>query len=270
MKKRRIFLLILVAILAAVLLTACNTNTDAIDAPSELVYRLNEDGKTCTVTGVKGYADTELVIPAESPDGYAVTAIAEEAFIGRSNFTKITVPDSVETIGERAFFGCSTLESITLPFIGATKDGSGPSDFAYVFGDVPLSLRTLVITGGTTLPDRAFAYRANLTSITLPNTLRTIGQEAFFGCTGLTEIVIPDGVTVIGSVAFDHCTKLSSVTIPDSVTEIGSCAFAYCTGLQSTIYRGTVSQWNLIKNKSSLFYCAGNNVIRCTNGLVTD
>lgn len=245
--KNGIFLLILVAVLAAVLLTACNTNTDAIDAPSELVYRLNEDGKTCTVTGVKGYADTELVIPAESPDGYAVTAIAEEAFIGRSNFTKITVPDSVETIGERAFFGCSTLESITLPFIGATKDGSGPSDFAYVFGDVPLSLRTLVITGGTTISARAFAYRANLTSITLPNTLRTIEHDAFFGCAGLREIVIPD-----------------------SVTEIGSCAFAYCTGLQSTTYRGTVSQWNLIKNKSSLFYCAGNNVVRCTNGLVTD
>lgn len=100
------------------------------------------------MTGVKGYADTELVIPAKSPDGCDVTAIAEEAFIGRTNFTQITVPDSVETIGERAFFGCSALESITLPFIGATKDGSGPTEFAYVFVDVPLSLRTLVITGG--------------------------------------------------------------------------------------------------------------------------
>lgn len=269
MKKRRIFLLTIMAVLAAVLLTACNTNTDAIDAPSELVYRLNEDGKTCTVTGVKGYADTELVIPAQSPDGYAVTAIAEEAFIGCSNFTKITVPDSVETIGERAFFGCSTLESITLPFVGATKDGSGPSDFAYVFGDVPLSLRTLVITGGTTLPDRAFAYRANLTSITLPNTLRTIGQEAFFECIGLTEIVIPDGVTVIRGFAFDHCTKLSSATIPGSVTEIGNFAFAACTELENVTYRGTVSQWDRIEGKYCLFYRLDNRVVRCTDGVVT-
>ena len=266
MKKWRIFLLILMAVLAAVLLAACNTNTDAIDGP-ELVYRLNEDGKTCTVTGVKGYADTELVIPAESPDGYAVTVIAEEAFIGCSNFTKITVPDSVETIGERAFFGCSTLESITLPFVGATKDGSGPSDFAYVFGDVPLSLRTLVITGGTVIGNRAFLYCNNLISITLPGSIKTIEARAFPSCYSLKTITIPDGVEKIGDGAFINCPNLTSVIISDSVVDIPDTAFYYCTKLKTITFKGTMERWHSVKRQTSFVGGKVHPTVYCTDGV---
>ena len=60
----------------------------------------------------------------------------------------------------------------------------------------------------------------NLTSIIIPNSVTSIGSDAFRGCTGLTSVTIPDSVTSIGTCAFYECTSLTDVTIPNSVTSI--------------------------------------------------
>ncbi len=65
-----------------------------------------------------------------------------------------------------------------------------------------------------------------LTSVTIPNSVTSIGDGAFSDCSGLTSVTIPDSVTSIGDYAFSSCTGLTSVTIPDSVTSIGDGAFA--------------------------------------------
>lgn len=184
MKKCWMLLLVLSLVAALVPLTSCG-----VPEP-ELTYSENFYDMTGTVTGVKNYPETELVIPSVSPDGCTVTQISAKAFIGCSNFSAITVPDSVNYIGKSAFFGCSTLKSITLPFIGETRDGSyRPRDFKYVFGDdVPLSLETVVITGGTTVPDWAFWGQYNLKSITIPGSITWVGEGAFSGCASLQTI----------------------------------------------------------------------------------
>ena len=82
----------------------------------------------------------------------------------------------------------------------------------------------------TTIGDRAFSGCDSLTSVTIPNRVTTIGNSAFSGCRSLTSVTIPDSVTTIGNSAFSECRSLTSVTIPDSVTTIGKYAFSGCAG----------------------------------------
>jgi len=71
----------------------------------------------------------------------------------------------------------------------------------------------------------------NLVSVTIPNTVTSIGQGAFSDCSGLTNINIPANVTSIGLATFLNCTSLANITIPDSVTSIGEAAFQNCSSL---------------------------------------
>ena len=96
--------------------------------------------------------------------------------------------------------------------------------------------------GVTSIGYREFCYWTSLRSITIPNSVTSIGDQAFVNCASLTNITIPDSVTLIGPEAFDSCTSLRSITIPDSVTSIGYNAFSNCRSLTSvTIGNGVES-----------------------------
>jgi len=102
----------------------------------------------------------------------------------------------------------------------------------------------------TSIGDGAFSGCSNLTSVTIPKSVASIGQFAFEGC-GLTSITIPSGVTSIGNYVFEGCTSLTSVIIPDSVTSIGDLAFYDCQSLASiTIPNSATSIGNL-----TFYYC---------------
>ena len=107
-------------------------------------------------------------------------------------------------------------------------------------------LRTPVFWGSnlTRLNDRALKYNkvitpnafagcTNLTSITIPDSVTTIGYGAFSYCNGLTSVDISDSVTTIGDWAFDSCTSLTSITIPDSITTMGGGVFNGCNILKA-------------------------------------
>ncbi|MEE5993784.1 MAG: leucine-rich repeat protein, partial [Oscillospiraceae bacterium] len=98
----------------------------------------------------------------------------------------------------------------------------------------------------TTIGSSAFSGCTSLTSVTIPDSVTTIGEFAFSECTRLTSVTIPDSVTTIEAGAFSGCTSLTSVTIPDSVTTIGNDAFYGCTNLKDVYYTGTKEQWNAI------------------------
>lgn len=83
----------------------------------------------------------------------------------------------------------------------------------------------------TTIGERAFAACLGLTSVTIPNSVTTIGNYAFGSCSNLISITMPNGVTTIGNEAFTFCSNLTAITIPDSVTTIGGAAFSYCPRL---------------------------------------
>ena len=79
----------------------------------------------------------------------------------------------------------------------------------------------------------AFAGCTNLISITIPNTVTSIGYYAFSGCGKLSSIIIPESITTIGSNAFDYCSSLTSIILPEGTTTIGSMAFYQCKALSS-------------------------------------
>ncbi len=93
----------------------------------------------------------------------------------------------------------------------------------------------------TTIGDYAFWYCTSLTSVTIPDSVITIGYYAFGECYSLTRVTIPDSVTTIGTYAFAYCESLTSVTIPNSVTTIGDYAFYGCRSLTSVTIPDSVT-----------------------------
>ena len=181
----------------------------------------------------------------------SITQIEDEVFYGCSSLTSVTIPDSVISIGYLAFNNCSSLTSIIIPN-SVTNIGSGAFENTAYYNneqnwidnvlyignhligvnyDVPenyeIKQGTLCIAGG------AFYLHTDLTSVTIPDSVTSIGNAAFRGCNSLTSVTIPDSVTNIGDVAFGNCTSLTSITIPDSVTNIGDGAFCGCINLTS-------------------------------------
>jgi hypothetical protein len=148
----------------------------------------------------------------------SVTSIGDSAFMNVAAVTSIFIPSSVVHIGSNAFAG-SGLTSVTLPGTVATIGNAAFQQIA--------SLTNVAIGEGiTSLPSQAFYnnFSASILEITLPSTLTSIGDAAFFGA-GITSLTIPNSVTSIGDQAFQDTAALISVTIGDGVTEIGSSAF---------------------------------------------
>ena len=94
----------------------------------------------------------------------------------------------------------------------------------------------------TSIGDYAFFGCSSLSSVTIPPSVTSIGDYAFSGCSSLSSVTIPSSVASIGNWVFFGCSSLSSVTIPPSVTSIGDCAFSGCSSLSSvTISSGVTS-----------------------------
>ena len=240
-------------------------NTDyhgKVEIPESVSY----EDKTYSVTSIGNYAFygssrlTSITIPnsVTSIGDYAfagcsgltnvtipnsVTSIGDDAFENCSGLTNITIPNSVTSIGVRAFYGCSNLTAVHITDLAAwckiefavepySRPSSNPLSYAhnlYLNGE---EIKDLIIPNSvTSIGDYAFFGCSGLTSVTIGNSVTSIGEKAFSDCSNLTSVIIGNSVTSIANQTFYSCSSLTSVTIGDSLISIGEYAFYGCSSL---------------------------------------
>ncbi len=238
----------------------------------ECAFTFTESSGNLTITGLSPKwpaSETSLVIPS-TLGGKTVTAIKSEAFYGKQNLTALVIPDTVKTIGYSAFQDCSGLVSVNLG-AGVTLIDTGVFHgcSSLVSISIPASVTSMApgssfsnctklesITVAAANPnycsDNGVVYNKDKTylmrcpqkksgAFTIPNTVTSIYQYAFSGCTGITSIAWSTNLNSIGESAFEGCTGLTSLSFPASLQYINYGAFVNCSNLASmTLNEGLI------------------------------
>ena len=230
---------------------------------------LASENNVLYIKGADGQKETLLLYLSDEstytvPEG--VTSIAANAFYGNFSIRTLTLPESIATIGEYAFYKSYYLETVT--FSGASTQPLTIGDYAfsctnlkafvlperpvtigaYAFSQIGYwtdeNLDSLDLGGTVSIGDYAFYRTGKSLALTIPATVRTIGNHAFEGSSYtryLTSVTFESGsaLETIGAYAFNYA-KISSFCVPASVTSIGACAFSNCGELTSlTFEEGT-------------------------------
>lgn len=170
----------------------------------------------------------EIKIPSTikyNREFYRVTAINHCAFEECRDLTAITIPSSVVAIGENAFLSCWGLTSMVVEEGNPTYDSrEGCHAIIETMTNTLLfgCSNTSIPTSVTSIGDMAFFGFVDLKSITLPANLTTIGEYAFARCCSLKSLIIPAGVTSIGDFAFWACKELTSIVVEKGNTTYDS------------------------------------------------
>ncbi|NMP38531.1 MAG: leucine-rich repeat protein [Clostridiales bacterium] len=212
-----------------------------LDIPSDI------DGKTVVGIGVQAFENCRSFSSLNLPD--TLEYIGHYAFRGCTRLRTLTVPEGVKSIKTGAFYGCTGLYSVKLPdsltqlgeeafyntyWFNDKRNGPVYADkvFYTYKGGISQDIGMEIAPETVCIADRAFGNCAKLTSVKLPETLKSIGFLAFSGCEALDEIVFPSGLESIGSYAFMSCTGIKDIYLPASLESIGDFVFAGCSRLE--------------------------------------
>ena len=225
-----------------------------------------------------------------------VKKIGDYAFYGCASLSDVSIPSSVEFIGTDAFSGCNSISYTEYEGVRYIGDENSPYNvvigceawansalvlhkdakiiYSRSFENVPKTVSIELPDGLVMLCDYALSGLSNITSISLPDTLQSIGENAFYGCTYLNytvsegakylgnesnpylalisytgsgdSLIVNPNTKIIYSYALYGATKITKVVLPNTVIYIGERAFGGCTNLTSIDYNGNESEWSKI------------------------
>ncbi|MBP5629056.1 MAG: leucine-rich repeat protein [Bacteroidaceae bacterium] len=179
----------------------------------------------------------------------SVTTISSHAFYGCTSLNEIVIPGSITTIQNYSFSGCTGLTSVSIPSSvtrinqGAFQNCSSlatisiPSSVTYINDDAFKSCSSLIAVH---ISDLAAWCGINFSS-TSANPLQ-VAQHLYLNGEEIISLTIPSSVTSVGQYAFYGLMSLTSVTIPNTVTSIGASAFSGCSGL-TAVHISDLAAW---------------------------
>lgn len=239
---------------------SCGENVTWLFDTSTKILTISGEGEMKGSPWLESYKNMIEKVVIE--DG--VTSIASCAFYWCSNVESVIIPNSVTEIGIQTFFSCWDLKSINIPksvisigentFMNCPEACQEENGIYYIdkwvvgYDVYDSSIKNVVLRSDTVgIVEGTFSEGTSLTSIVLPDSLKTISYRAFDGCTGLTNVTFGNDINEIGNSAFRGCTNLSNLVLPNSVNVIRDYAFSGCTNLASlnipsgvnNIYPGT-------------------------------
>lgn len=192
-----------------------------------------------------------------------VISIGYGAFASCSSLKSITIPEGLTSIGNSCFYDCRNLESIEIP--ASVKTIGQVENLQDIFSENGvfyqcISLKNVILHNGLEeIGVYTFYGCSQLKSIEYPSTLKKIYDYAFYS-SGLTSLTIPNTVEYLGNNAFYYCNQLKTVTIGSGVNFIGINPFAYCKNITSLTVSAAntdyLSEDNCIysKDKKKLIY----------------
>jgi hypothetical protein len=243
-----------------------------VDLQAQFTYTTNNG--SLKITGYTGPGG-DVIIPSEI-NNLPVTGVgggAFDVFRGCTDPTTVTIPDSVAKIERYVFSECMKLTAISIgsgvnsigipmfegcPKLVAINVAASNPFYMSVDGVLFDKGRTTLVAcppartspytipdGVTSIENMAFAYCSGLTSVTLPETLTSIGSWTFgsmtFAFSGLTNITLPNSLTNLGSFCFAQCSNLQSATLSSSLTRLPNGAFYGCNNLASIAIPNSVT-----------------------------
>lgn len=213
--------------------------------PAETVVVPRElQGHKVTALAPFAFPLQEGVTAFETEDGHPVFSAADGVLYNK-NKTEIirypaakpspefSVPSSVTVIGETAFYDCTALTQIRLGEQIRTINDHAFSQSGIVDVTLPKSVKRL--------GNGWFKNCTALTRVGIPATVTSMASGTFSGCVSLTDVVLPSELTAIGEYAFEFCSSLTTLALPATVNSIGYSAFLGCTGLQEVSISAAVT-----------------------------
>ena len=260
---KRIIITLSLILLMCFSFVSCGGETDLLSGNTDISFKIEND--EAIVTKVPNKTAVRNIVIPDDYEGVPVTEIADFAAVNLEYAVKVTIGKNVREIGEWAFgnsrkiiefdvdennpYLCDvdgvlyTKDMKTLLFFPPAgymqkeKDADG-NEIKFIAYAIP--------EGVETIRSKAFYKCYELTEITLPSSLKSIGEMAFFRCS-LKSLTLPDSLTLIGKDAFSYCYDLKELTIPESVTQIDEYAFYNCTSLKNLTMLGKESEMTLGK-----------------------